>query len=249
MAPRAENWKRKLLAGLLNPFIYYLMLFAAYNRLPAQQAQVLNYTWAIVLSLFSALVFRRRFRLRDLFCLCLSFLGVVLISTQGRILTLEFTDPLGALLAVSTSFIWAAFWILNLRDRQAAELKMLACFLSGTLATLLFALLRGKLNYAGLFAGAGIPLWGILGALYVGVFEMGLTFVLWQKALERSVNTAAVANLIFLTPCLSLLFIALILKESIKAATLIGLFIIIGSNLWQKKSGTPADSLIEKQTQ
>lgn len=242
----AENWKRKLLAGLLNPFVYYLMLFSAYDRLPAQQAQVLNYTWAIVLSLFSALVFRRRFRLRDLICLCLSFLGVVLISTQGRILTMEFTDPLGALLAVCTSFIWAAFWILNLRDGQAAESKMLANFLSGTLATLLYALLRGKLNYAGLFDDAGVPLWGILGALYVGVFEMGLTFVLWQKALERSDNTAAVANLIFLTPFLSLLFIAMILKESINPATLIGLFIIIGSNLWQKKSGRTSDSIVDQ---
>ena len=35
------------LMGLLNPFAYYLILFTAYERLPAHIAQPLNYTWAI----------------------------------------------------------------------------------------------------------------------------------------------------------------------------------------------------------
>ena len=33
--------------GLLNPFLYYLVLLEAYDLLPAQQAQPLNYTWAV----------------------------------------------------------------------------------------------------------------------------------------------------------------------------------------------------------
>ncbi len=35
--------------GLLNPFFYYLVLFKAYDLLPAQVAQPLNYTWALTL--------------------------------------------------------------------------------------------------------------------------------------------------------------------------------------------------------
>ena len=34
-----------LTMGLLNPLAYYCILLAAYDRLPAQQAQVINYTW------------------------------------------------------------------------------------------------------------------------------------------------------------------------------------------------------------
>ena len=33
--------------GILNPFLYHIVLFGAYDLLPAQQAQALNYTWPI----------------------------------------------------------------------------------------------------------------------------------------------------------------------------------------------------------
>ena len=41
------------LLGIINPFVYYLILFAAYDRLPAHVAQPLNYTWAITLAILS----------------------------------------------------------------------------------------------------------------------------------------------------------------------------------------------------
>ena len=240
-----NSWWRSLPAGLLNPFIYYLMLFVAYDRLRAQEAQVLNYTWAILLSLLSVWLLKERFRLKDLLALLLSFLGVVVISTRGRISQLQFDDPLGSLLAVSTSLVWASYWILNLKDTRDAKGKLLLNFLVGTLATALYAQLRGKMNLPGLFTADGVMLWGLLGALYVGIFEMGFTFILWQKALETSENTASISNLIFLTPFLSLIFIALILKESIHPATFIGLLVIIGSNFWQK-GGSKRKSGLDK---
>lgn len=230
-----RDWLRSLPAGLLNPYVYYLMLFVAYDRLRAQEAQVLNYTWAIVLSLLSVLILKERFRMRDLGSLCLSFLGVILISTRGRILSLTFTDPLGSALAVATSLVWAGYWILNMRDRSPVVGRLLRNFLWGSLATVLYAFLRGSLNQAGLFTVTGNPGWGLLGALYVGIFEMGLTFILWQKALSSSGSTSSVANLIFLTPFISLIFIALILRENIHPATLAGLVVIVGSNWWQKR--------------
>ena len=46
--------------GLLNPFLYYLILFKAYDLLPAQEAQPLNYTWAITLTLLSIPLLNRK---------------------------------------------------------------------------------------------------------------------------------------------------------------------------------------------
>jgi drug/metabolite transporter (DMT)-like permease len=227
-------WKSTLAAGLLNPFLYYLMLFFAYDRLRAQEAQVLNYTWAIVLSLLSVIILRQKFRLKDLAALLLSFLGVLLISTQGRIFSFQFDDPLGSLVAVATSLVWASYWLINMKDTRPAANKLFWAFLTGTLATGIYALVSGNLGQAGLFTSDTGILHGLLGSLYVGIFEMGFTFILWQKALEKSENTAAVSNLIFLTPFISLAFIALILKERIHPATFAGLLVIVGSNLWQK---------------
>ncbi|MCB5258286.1 MAG: DMT family transporter, partial [Candidatus Cloacimonetes bacterium] len=233
---RSFNWKIRVLSGLLNPFIYYLMLFEAYRRLRAQEAQVLNYTWAIVLSFLSALLLKQKLKMKDIIALFLSFFGVLIVSTQGRFWEFQFDDPLGSLLAVSTSFVWAFYWILNMKDSLSAIQKILGNFLIGTLATSLYALVLGKLNYQGLFTAEASIGYGILGGIYVGIFEMGLTFLLWQKALEYSKSTASTANLIFLTPFLSLIFISIFLKEHIYPATLIGLVLIVLSNWWQKSS-------------
>src|SRR5690554_5791064 len=44
-----------LALGAINPVVYYLVLFEAYARLPASQAQPLNYTWAIALTFMAAI--------------------------------------------------------------------------------------------------------------------------------------------------------------------------------------------------
>ena len=69
----SRNLKTSFLKGLLNPFIYYLILFEAYSRLRAQEAQALNYTWAIVLSLFSIWLLKEKFRIIDFISLLISF--------------------------------------------------------------------------------------------------------------------------------------------------------------------------------
>ena len=44
-----RQWGYFALLGLLNPVAYYLVLFKAYDLLPAQVAQPINYAWPIVL--------------------------------------------------------------------------------------------------------------------------------------------------------------------------------------------------------
>ena len=48
-----KQYLRSAALGFLNPFLYYLVLFEAYDRLPAQEAQPLNYTWPVVVVILS----------------------------------------------------------------------------------------------------------------------------------------------------------------------------------------------------
>jgi drug/metabolite transporter (DMT)-like permease len=68
-------------------------------------------------------------------------------------------------------------------------------------------------------------------ALYVGMFEMGIAFVLWSYAMKKAENTSKVSNLIFISPFLSLVFIYFILGEIILASTYVGLALIV-AGLW-----------------
>lgn len=217
-----RDWRRSILLGALNPFLYYLVLFKAYDLLPAQVAQPLNYTWAITLALLSALVLRQRIRRRDLAALAIGYAGVAVLSTRGEWTRIQ-VDPLGVALALGSTLIWASYWIENTRDRRDAVVALFSNFLCAAPMTIAAcAALSG-------FEPADPR--GLLGAAYVGAVEMGVTFVLWLSALRRSSSAGRIGYLIFLSPILSLLFIREVLGEPIHASTPAGLALIIGGLL------------------
>jgi drug/metabolite transporter (DMT)-like permease len=72
---------------------------------------------------------------------------------------------------------------------------------------------------------------------------MGLSFILWLKAMKLTQNTARISTLIFLSPPLSLILIWAILDEVIRGSTLVGLAMILAGlamQHWQR----PTDSSI-----
>ena len=80
-----------------------------------------------------------------------------------------------------------------------------------------------------------MPTWsGWLGAGYIGLFEMGITYVLWQLALQYAQHTARVSNLIFISPFCSLVLIHFALGEAILWSTLVGLMLIVAGLLYQQ---------------
>ncbi len=220
-----QNIKRNILLGLINPFLYYLVLFKAYSLLPAQEAQPLNYTWPIMISIFSAVFLKQRISVRTITGLVVAFLGVVVISTRGQILQLQFHNIWGVTLAVGSSVIWASFWTLNLIDKRNADEKLLAAFMTGTVITAIYLAIFDSF-YVTSFKY-------ILGAAYTGLFEMGLTFFLWMKGLQLSNDKAKTSTLAYLSPFLSVIFIALVLKEKILISSITGLVLIVGGILYQ----------------
>ncbi|WP_369404428.1 DMT family transporter [Salidesulfovibrio brasiliensis] len=122
---------RAALLGILNPFLYYLILFKAYDLLPAQEAQPLNYTWAVTLSLLSIPLLGQKMTLRQLAAILISYLGVVVISTHGDLLGMRFSDPLGVGLALFSTVIWALYWIFNTNSKCDPVAGLLVNFLAG----------------------------------------------------------------------------------------------------------------------
>lgn len=229
----AQTPKGKILPsiylGLLNPFGYYFILLKAYELLPAQVAQPLNFIWPLVLVLLSVPLLGEKITYKGILALLASFIGVILISSEGNIANIEIKSPLGVALALSSSIIWALYWILNLKVAKLDPVIRL--FLNFLFATL-FSFGAG-LFFADFW---NLSLMGLLGSVYVGSFEMGITFVLWLKALSLAESKAKLGNIIYLVPFVSLVFIRFFVGEQIYWTTIAGLLIIVTSILFQQLS-------------
>ncbi|HPJ77837.1 MAG TPA: DMT family transporter [Prolixibacteraceae bacterium] len=212
--------------GLLNPFGYYLILFQAYSLLPAQLAQPLNMVWPITLAFLSVPLLKQKISRKQFLALGISFMGIVVLSSQGSLSGFRNTSLAGVLLAVGSSFLWALYWIFNVRDHRPEAVKLFWNFLFGFLFLLMVMPLLSSFTFP-----RGTPLWA---ALYTGLFEVGITYLLWMKAMQLSSNNAVTGSLIFAAPFLSLLFISTIVGEKIHATTLAGLALIVGGIVWQQ---------------
>jgi len=221
-----KDYLHSAMLGFLNPFLYYVILLNAYSILKAQEAVTLNFIWPIMLVLLSIPLLHQRIKLRSILAIIISFIGVFIIATKGDILGFRFTNPAGVLLALGSTLIWSLFWIYNIKDKHDEAVRLFLNFTFGSVFIFLSMLF---------FAKVEIPnLKGILGAAYIGLCEMGITFLIWLKALKLSRTTANVANLVYLAPFLSLIVISFAVGEKIFFSTIIGLIFIIGGIILQK---------------
>lgn len=221
---------RSLVLGFLNPFLYYLVLLKAYSLLKAQEAGTLNYIWPITLVLLSVSLLKQKINWISILAIVTSFLGIIIISTEGKISLLEFREPLGVFLAVISSVFWALYWIYNIKDKRDEIVKLFVNFAFGTIYILIVVLLFSDFRE--------IQLKGVLGSVYIGLFEMGITYFLWLKALKLSINTAKVSNLVYISPFISLMIIRNVVGEKILVSTIIGLVFIISGIIIQQFSST-----------
>lgn len=223
-----KEFLNSALLGLVNPFLYYLILLKAYQLLPAQVAQPLNMIWPIILVFLSVPILRQNIAPKSFLALFISFTGVYIISSQGKLFDLSDVNTVGILLATGSSVFWAFYFILNVRDRRDEGVKLFLNFFWGSIYLLTVMIITGS-------QPLNITLKGLVSSVYVGVFEMGITFYFWLKALKLAKTTDKVSNLVYLAPFVSLIFVYFILHEPVYLTTPAGLLLIISGILIQNR--------------
>ena len=213
------DFKKSIFLGILNPFLFYLILVKAYELLPAQEALAINYFWPVVLSSFSIIFLKQKFSFSLIIGAFAAFIGVLIVALHGDIFHPVLENIGGRLLAFFSTFVWSGFWILNIVDKREVTVKLLTSFIIGTFITGVYIFVFNSFNISDSKY--------FLGAAYIGLFEMGITFFLWLKGLELSPNKAKTATLANLAPLISILFISQILGEKIMISSVLGLFLIL----------------------
>jgi len=224
----AKELLNSAILGFINPFLYYLILLKAYQLLPAQVAQPLNMIWPIILVFLSVPILRQKIERKSFIALFISFTGVYIISSQGKPFNPGHSDLTGIMLATGSSIFWALYFILNVKDKRDEAVKLFLNFLFGSAYLVVAMIITGNWQVEIGFKGA-------IASVYVGIFEMGVTFLFWLKALQMASTTDKVSNLVFFAPFLSLVFVYFILHEPVYYTTPAGLLLIISGILIQNR--------------
>ena len=215
-----KQWKELAFQGFLNPAAYYLILFKAYDMLPAQVAQPVNYAWPIVLLILLAVFAKQPIPSKKYIGMIISMSGVVMISLGTGQLSGMSVPITGVLLAAFSAFFWAGYWIVNNKHKHSIDaiVSLFGSFVCGSIYLIVCIP----------FFGFSVPnLNGLLAGMYVGGFEMAIPFICFGIAMRITSNPTLINQLCYLSPFLSLFFIAMVLHEPIVITTYIGLTLIV----------------------
>ena len=119
----------------------------------------------------------------------LSYLGVFVLVSFSSPYTGQTIDTFGVGLALLSTVFWALYWIAGKRSRSDPTSLTFIAFSTALPLSLIVCL-----------NGPGLPeidRYVLTFGLWVGLIEMGITYILWQRALERASNTGRMAQLIF----------------------------------------------------
>ncbi len=214
--------------GFLGNYLYYVLLYGAFERTTASEGFVLAYTWPMLVLVLSFIILKEKVTAKKLIGVLISFSGIIIITTKGDIAGLSLTSLSGDLLAVCGAFIFALFSVLGKKYSFDNTISVFIYF---------FSALIFLLPTVAVFSSFVLPsfrawLWLILN----GVLINGVTYVFWFKALEGG-ETHIISNLLYLTPFISLIYIAIFLKEEILLSSFIGLSVIVFGVLLQYMKG------------
>lgn len=210
--------------GFIGLFVYSALYYYGLTQLTSQEACILNYLWPIMLVLFSCLILKEPMTLMKGAAMLCSFLGIVILSAGAKEAGAGNTI-LGILSCIVAAACYGLFSVLNKKVDYDQNITMMVIWLVVALCSLLL----GRLTET------WVPILGVqwVGMLWLGVVIDAIAYLLWALALKGSENTAKIANLAFLTPFLSLIVSAFLLKEQIQLRALAALLFIIGGILIQ----------------
>ena len=210
--------------GFLGAFLYYVLLYGAFANTSAAEGFVLAYTWPILVSLLAVPLLGQKLTPVRLFAIAVSFCGVVVIVTRGRMLEFQMENLAGNMLALSGALVFALFSILGKRANYDVTIAALVYFCSALICASAAIAVVGELPLPSL------SIWGWV--LYNGLLVNGVSYLFWFRALEHG-DTFIVSNLLYLTPVLSLPLVKVFLNEPVHLSAVAGLVVIIAGILLQ----------------
>ena len=200
-------------------FLYAVLLILfvlATKTTTAANAIFLQYTAPVYLLILEPIVYKEKFRSRDLITVMVC-LGAMALFFIGQ---LRPQDVAGNLMALASGLCFAVYFLL-LRHPRAREVNRASSVIYGnTLAVIMTA-------PWGLATLTSITGHDIVGVAYLGIVQLGISYTLFTRGMAHGVRSLDAGIVCYVEPVLNPVWVFLLLGEKPSSWALLGGSIII----------------------
>jgi len=202
-------------------FLYAVLLILfvlATKTTTAANAIFLQYTAPVYLLILEPIIYKEKFRSRDLFTVLVCVGGMALFFV-GQ---LRPQDVTGNLLALASGFCFALYF-LSLRHPRAREVNRASSVIYGNTLAVLMTLPWG-LSVVNTITGPDL-----LAAAYLGVIQLGIAYTLFTYGMAHGVRSLDAGIICYIEPVLNPVWVFFVLGEKPSSWALLGGLIIIAA--------------------
>ncbi|MGN0443591.1 MAG: DMT family transporter [Acutalibacteraceae bacterium] len=212
------------LSGALIGF-NWILLFEAYNYTTVATATLCYYTAPIIVIILSPFALKEKLTVKKGLCVAFSLIGMVLVSGVFRQSTDMSGNGLGILCGLGAAVLYAAVILLNkrLHDIGAYDKTIVQLF-AASIVILPYTLLKETV------VKSDVTVKTVTILLIVGVIHTGLSYALYFGSMEK-LSAQTVSLMSYIDPIVALVLSALLLREHMGIAEIIGAVLILGSTV------------------
>src|SRR5215211_8197010 len=180
-----------------------LILFVlATKQTTAANAIFLQYTAPVYMLIFEPIIYKEKFRLRDLITVlvCLGAMGLFFVGQ------LRPQDIEGNIMALASGLCFA-FYFLLLRHPRAREVNRASSVIYGNLLAVI------ALASWGFPALLNLNVHNALSVTYLGVVQLGIAYALFTEGMARGVRSLDAGIICYIEPVLNPVWVFLVLRE------------------------------------
>jgi drug/metabolite transporter, DME family len=205
------------IASLLYAVLLILFVLAT-KATTAANAIFLQYTAPVYLLILEPLVYREKFRSRDLITVLICLGGMALFFV-GQ---LRPQDIAGNVFALASGLCFAVYFLL-LRHPRAREVNRASSVIYGNALAVLITLPWGIATVS------SISRHDLIGVAYLGVVQLGVAYTLFTTAMARGVRSLDAGIVCYVEPVLNPVWVFLVLGERPSSRALLGGSIIVAA--------------------
>ncbi|MBQ6289189.1 MAG: EamA family transporter [Clostridia bacterium] len=209
--------------------INWMLLFEAYNHTTVAVATLCYYMQPTIVMLVSPLLFRERLTKRKAICAVIAVIGMVLVSGVIESGGAGTGNLKGVLLGLGAAACYASVIIMNKKITGVdAYRKTTIQLLCAGLVMVPYMLLTDGFGKTEFSAGT------IALLVIVGIVHTGFAYVLYFGSMD-GLKAQSIAMLSYIDPVTALLLSALVLREPLSAAGIVGAIMILFSAVFAEK--------------
>lgn len=223
-----KNIKENLLILLLSGAIMganWILLFEAYEYTSVATATLCYYMEPVFVMLVSPIFLKEKLSVKKVVCILISLVGMILVSGILNTTSFKISEFKGVFLGLGAAVLYATVVILNKKIKPiAAYDKTVMQLLSASIVILPYVLLVENIKDISLEPVNVVML------ILVGLIHTGIAYTLYFGSMSN-VKAQTVAIFSYIDPVVAIILSALILKEKMGLAEIIGAVLILGATL------------------